>query len=67
MVMALVQILTVTVTMGTIDPIKQTFLFSVLCDICFVTAVVWSVGRVERAAVPLTKRVWGVEEPAPTR
>ena len=43
--MAALQILTVTVTMGTIDPIKQMFLFSVLCDISFVITVVWGVGR----------------------
>jgi hypothetical protein len=67
MLMAAMQILTVTVTMGTIDPIKQTFLFSVLCDICFVAVLVWSVGRIESAAIPLARRAWGVEEPAPTR
>lgn len=55
LIMAVAQILTVTITMGTIDPIKQAFLFSVLWDICFASALVWSAGRVER----LANQAWG--------
>jgi hypothetical protein len=59
MAMAVVQILTVSVTMGSIDAIKQMFLFNILFDISFAIALVWSVGRIESIAVPLTRRAWG--------
>jgi hypothetical protein len=61
--MAVLQILTVTVTMGTIDPIKQTFLFSVLCDISFVFTFVWSVASL----VECRDKLMASKEPVPAR
>jgi hypothetical protein len=46
LVMTASQILLVTITMGTLDPIKQLFLFNVLLDACIVFDIVWLAERI---------------------
>jgi len=45
LLMTLSQIVLVTITMGTIDPIEHLFLFNVLLDSCIAFDLVWLAGR----------------------
>ena len=53
--MTVAQFATVSVAQGQIDPVKHTFLFNVLADICLVGALIELGTRLRRSTLPATK------------